>query len=112
PPDLKPGERRPAVLYVHGGSRRQMLLGWHMMDGYSNHYAMHQYLALRNMVVLSLNYRSGIGYGLDFREAPAYGPGGAREVNDLVGAALYLTHRHDVDPDRSGLSGGSYWGYR
>src|SRR5213075_2039732 len=23
PPDLKPGERRPAILYTHGGSRRQ-----------------------------------------------------------------------------------------
>ncbi len=111
PPDLKPGERRPAVVYVHGGSRRQMMLGWHMMDGYSNHYAMHQYLALRGFVVLSLNYRSGIGYGLEFREAPAYGAGGASEYNDLVGAALYLKGRPDVDASRVGLWGGSYGGY-
>ncbi len=111
PPGLKPGERRPAVLYTHGGSRRQMLLGWHMMDGYSNHYALNQYLALRGFVVLSLNYRSGIGYGLDFREAPGYGAGGASEFNDLLGAGRYLRSRPDVDPDRVGLWGGSYGGY-
>jgi dipeptidyl aminopeptidase/acylaminoacyl peptidase len=111
PPDLKPGERRPAILYTHGGSRRQMLLGWHMMDGYHNHYALHQYLALRGFVVLSLNYRSGIGYGLEFREAPAYGAQGASELNDVIGAGLYLRNRPDVDPNRVGLWGGSYGGY-
>jgi dipeptidyl aminopeptidase/acylaminoacyl peptidase/sugar lactone lactonase YvrE len=111
PPDLKPGERRPAVVYVHGGSRRQMLLGWHMMAGYTNHYALNQYLALRGFVVLSLNYRSGIGYGLDFREAPGYGAGGASEFNDLLGAGRYLRDRSDVDPKRVGLWGGSYGGY-
>lgn len=111
PPDLRPGQRRPAVLYTHGGSRRQMLLGWHMMAGYSNHYALNQYLALRGFVVLSLNYRSGTGYGLDFREAPAYGAHGASEFHDLVGAGLYLRNRPDVDPERVGLWGASYGGY-
>jgi dipeptidyl aminopeptidase/acylaminoacyl peptidase len=62
-------------------------------------------------VVLSLNYRSGIGYGLEFREAPAYGAQGASEINDLIGAGLYLKNRPDVDPDRVGLWGGSYGGY-
>src|SRR5262249_41994041 len=70
-----------------------------------------QYLALRGFVVLSLNYRSGIGYGLDFREAPAYGAGGASEFNDVIGAARYLRERPDVDPDRGGLWGGSDGGY-
>ena len=32
PPDLRPGEHRPAVVFLHGGSRRQMLLGFHFMD--------------------------------------------------------------------------------
>jgi dipeptidyl aminopeptidase/acylaminoacyl peptidase/sugar lactone lactonase YvrE len=111
PPDLKPGERRPGIVYVHGGSRRQMLLGWHMMHGYTQHYALNQYLALHGFVVLSLNYRSGIGYGLEFREAPGYGAGGASEFNDLLGAGRYLKNRPDVDPNRVGLWGGSYGGY-
>ena len=29
PKDLKAGEKRPALIFFHGGSRRQMLLGWH-----------------------------------------------------------------------------------
>ena len=69
PRDLKDGERRPAVLFFHGGSRRQMLLAWHYLSYYHNTYAMNQYLASRGYVVLSVNYRSGTGYGLNFREA-------------------------------------------
>ena len=29
PPDLAAGEKRPALIFTHGGSRRQMLLGFH-----------------------------------------------------------------------------------
>ena len=38
--------RQPGVIFVHGGPPRQMLLGWHYMDYYSNGYAVNQYLAL------------------------------------------------------------------
>jgi dipeptidyl aminopeptidase/acylaminoacyl peptidase len=103
--------RHPAAIFFHGGSRRQMLLGWHYMDYYSNAYAMNQYLASRGYVVLSVNYRSGIGYGLNFREALNYGAAGASEFNDVLGAGLYLRARNDVDPNRIGLWGGSYGGY-
>src|SRR5262249_50857189 len=67
------GERHPAVVFFHGGSRRQMLLGWHYRDYYHNAYGMNQYLASRGYVVLAVNYRSGIGYGMEFREALDYG---------------------------------------
>jgi len=103
--------RHPAVVFFHGGSERQMLLGWHYMEYYSNAYAMNQFLASRGYVVLSVNYRSGIGYGLDVREAINYGPAGASEYNDVQGAAIYLRNREDVDPSRIGLWGGSYGGY-
>jgi dipeptidyl aminopeptidase/acylaminoacyl peptidase len=105
------GQRRPAVVFMHGGSARQMLLGWHYMDFYHNAYALNQYLASRGYVVLSVNYRSGIGYGLDFREALGYGPSGASEFNDVQGAGLYLRQRGEVDPNHIGLWGGSYGGY-
>jgi len=111
PQAVRAGERRPAVVFFHGGSRRQMLLGWHYMYYYNNAYAMNQYLANRGFIVLSVNYRSGIGYGLDFREALNYGARGASEFNDVVGAGLYLRGRPDVDPARIGLWGGSYGGY-
>ncbi|HYL74965.1 MAG TPA: prolyl oligopeptidase family serine peptidase [Bryobacteraceae bacterium] len=111
PPDLAAGEKRPAMVFFHGGSRRQMLLGWHYMDYYHNAYAMNQYLANQGYIVLSVNYRSGIGYGLNFREALNYGLAGASEFNDVLGAGLYLRTRADVDPKRIGLWGGSYGGY-
>ena len=72
---------------------------------------MNQYLASRGYVVLSVNYRSGTGYGLDFREALNYGATGASEFNDVIGAGLYLRARPDVDPARIGIWGGSYGGY-
>jgi len=103
--------RHPAVIFFHGGSEREMLLGWHYMYYYSNAYAMNQYLASRGYVVLSVNYRSGIGYGLNFREAINYGAAGASEYNDVQGAGMYLRSRSEVDPSRIGVWGGSYGGY-
>lgn len=111
PPAGRAGERHPAVIFMHGGPVRQMLVGWHYMDYYSNAYAMNQYLASRGYVVLALNYRSGIGYGRDFREAEDIGAGGASEYNDLLSAAELLRQRSDVRADAIGLWGGSYGGY-
>lgn len=103
--------RHPAVVFFHGGSRRQMLLGWHYMFYYSQTYAFNQYLASKGYVVLSVNYRGGIGYGEAFREAPKLGATGASEFNDVLGAAAFLRGRADVDASRIGVWGGSYGGY-
>jgi len=111
PPNARQGEKHPAMIFFHGGSRREMLLGWHYMLYYHNAYGMNQYLASRGYVVLAVNYRSGIGYGMEFREALNYGATGASEYNDVQGAGLYLRSRSDVDPARIGLWGGSYGGY-
>ena len=111
PGDLKPGEKRPAVAFFHGGSRRQMLLGWHGMEYYHNAYAFNQYLVSRGYVVLSVNYRGGTGYGMEFREALHYGATGASEMNDVVGAGEYLKSLPEVESASIGLWGGSYGGY-
>ncbi|MEP6951586.1 MAG: prolyl oligopeptidase family serine peptidase [Ginsengibacter sp.] len=111
PPDYKANKKYPALLFFHGGSRRQMLLGFHYMDYYSHDYAMNEYNALNGYIVLSVNYRSGIGYGLNFREALHYGANGGSEYNDVIGAGLYMKNRPDVDAKRIGLWGGSYGGY-
>jgi dipeptidyl aminopeptidase/acylaminoacyl peptidase len=105
------GQKRPALIFFHGGSRRQMLLGWNYRSYYHNAYAFNQLMASRGYVVLSVNYRSGIGYGLEFREALNYGAAGASEYNDVVGAGLFLRSQPDVDAARIGLWGGSYGGY-
>ncbi len=111
PADLKAGEKRPALVFIHGGPRREMLLGWHSMGYYNNAYGMNQYLANQGYIVLSINYRSGIGYGLNFREALNFGAAGGSEFADVEGAGLYLRGRPDVDGARIGLWGGSYGGY-
>ena len=101
----------PGVLFLHGGSRRQMLLGWHYMGYYSNCYAFHQYLASRGFTVISVNYRSGTGYGMEFREALSYGASGGAEHQDVLGAGRTLADMSGVDGGRIGLWGGSYGGY-
>ncbi len=103
-------DRKPAVLFMHGGPIRQMLLGYHYSSYYANAYAFNQYLASRGYVVLSVNYRAGIGYGKAFRRAPSQGPRGASEYQDIVAAARYLQSLEMVDGDRIGLWGGSYGG--
>ena len=103
--------RKPAVVYVHGGPPRQMLLGWHYSDYYTNAYASNQYLASRGFVVLSVNYRLGIGYGYEFHQPTAGGTAGASEYQDVKAGAEWLARQAQVDPAKIGIYGGSYGGY-
>ena len=102
--------KHPAVVFVHGGPPRQMLLGFSYMRYYANAYALNQYLASRGFVVLSVNYRLGIGYGWDFQHPADGGPRGAGEYQDVFAAARWLQGRGDVDANRIGIWGGSYGG--
>ncbi len=111
PRGAKPGDKRPAAIFMHGGPVRQMMLGWHMRGYYHNAYALNQYLSQKGFVVLSVNFRSGIGYGYDFRTFPGQGPRGASEYQDIVAAGRYLQKRPEVNPNKIGLWGGSYGGY-
>jgi Tol biopolymer transport system component len=90
-PENTGAERHPAVLFFHGGSRRQMLLGWHYRGYYHNAYALNQYLASRGYVVLSVNFRSGIGYGMEFREAAL--PSGVVPMAVTSPRSASLAHR-------------------
>jgi dipeptidyl aminopeptidase/acylaminoacyl peptidase len=110
PKDIKPGERRPAIVFVHGGPQRQMLLGYHYLSFYHIFYGLNQYLVSQGYVVISVNYRSGIGYGKTFRNAPNTGARGNAEYQDVLAAGKYLQTRPDVDPHRIGIWGLSYGG--
>jgi dipeptidyl aminopeptidase/acylaminoacyl peptidase len=110
PKDIRPGEKRPAIVFVHGGPPRQMLLGYHYMDFYHIAYAVNQWLATRGYIVLSVNYRLGIGYGRSFQRAPDTGARGNAEYRDVLAAGKYLQARSDVDPSRVGIWGLSYGG--
>ncbi|WP_339878906.1 prolyl oligopeptidase family serine peptidase [uncultured Algoriphagus sp.] len=103
--------KKPGVIFAHGGPQRQMLLGWSYMDYYSNTYALNQYLAELGFVVLSVNYRLGIGYGYEFHR-PAYGYyQGAVEYQDIKAGGEFLADLSQVDGDKIGIYGGSYGGY-
>ena len=103
--------RRPAVVYVHGGGPRQMLLGWHYRWEYANDYGVNQYLASRGFVVLAVNYRLSVGYGQSFQFPAHTGARGASEYLDVLAAGRYLQKRADVEPRRIGVWGASYGGY-
>jgi dipeptidyl aminopeptidase/acylaminoacyl peptidase len=105
------GAHQPGVIFVHGGPTRQMLLGWHYMDYYSNAYAVNQYLAAHGFTVLTVNYRLGIGYGRAFQHPEHAGPAGAAEYQDALAGARYLQQVGGVDPNRIAIWGGSYGGY-
>jgi dipeptidyl aminopeptidase/acylaminoacyl peptidase len=110
PKDIKPGERRPAIVFVHGGPVRQMLLGYHYMHFYHWAYGINEWLASKGYIVMSINFRSGVGYGRSFRTAPNTGGGGNAEYQDVVAGGKYLQSRPDVDPERVGIWGLSYGG--
>jgi dipeptidyl-peptidase-4 len=110
PKDLKPGEKRPAMIFVHGGPSRQMLPGYHYMQFYHWAYAYNQWLQHQGYIVLSINYRAGIGYGRSFRTAPNTNSRGNAEYQDVLAGARYLQGRADVDTSRIGIWGLSYGG--
>jgi dipeptidyl aminopeptidase/acylaminoacyl peptidase len=109
-PTKKSRTKRPAVMHFHGGPVRQMLLGFHYSSYYHRAYAMNQYLASQGYVVLSVNFRLGIGYGRAFRDVPDGGPRGCSEYRDLLAGAKFLRSLDFVDSNRIGLWGGSYGG--
>lgn len=103
--------KQPGIVFVHGGPPRQMLLGWNGMAYYSNAYAVNQYLANHGYVVLSVNYRLGIGYGHNYHHPEHAGPWGASEYQDVKAGGEYLGSLANVDARRIGIWGGSYGGF-
>src|SRR5437773_10213289 len=80
------------------------------MHFYHAAYAVNQWLASRGFIVMSINYRSGIGYGKSFRTAPNTGGRGNAEYQDVLAGGKYLQSRADVDANRVGIWGLSYGG--
>jgi dipeptidyl aminopeptidase/acylaminoacyl peptidase len=82
------------VVYTHGGSERQSFAAFHFGPVYAQQYAYNQYLAVeRGLSVLSVNYRSGVGYGAAFRLCDLCMSFGSAEYADVRLAALVLSGR-------------------
>jgi dipeptidyl aminopeptidase/acylaminoacyl peptidase len=109
PKNIGKAGTHPVIVNAHGGSRIQEFPAWRRGFGYPT---LLQYFASRGYFVLNVNYRSGTGYGLDFREPDSYGGRGAGDVQDFVAAARYLKGNvPEIDPKKFVIFGHSYGGH-
>jgi dipeptidyl aminopeptidase/acylaminoacyl peptidase len=105
PLDYVESRRYPLVLAVHGGPEAHRSNGW--LSSYSTPA---QVLAARGIAVFIPNYRGSTGRGVMFSKMGQKDPAG-KEFDDLVDAVDHLIDTGLVDPDKVGVTGGSYGGY-
>ncbi len=100
PPDYKPGEKRPLVLYIHGGP---VSASKHTFTTSS------QILAAQGWIVLEPNYRGSNNRGYRFQQAiirdATAGPG-----RDIMAGVAELKRRGLIDETRMAVTGWSYGG--
>lgn len=102
PQGSRPGERRPAVVMVHGGPFvRGSHWEWEPME---------QFLASRGYIVISPEFRGSRGFGVEHFRAgwKQWGRGMQDDVADALQWAIDEGH---VDADRVCIAGASYGGY-
>jgi dipeptidyl aminopeptidase/acylaminoacyl peptidase len=100
-PGTAPGRPTPLVLEIHGGP--QTLYGWSLMWEW-------QCLVAQGISVYGSNPRGSQGYGQAFAAAN-FGDWGTGPMADVMGGVDALIADGLADPDRLGVTGGSYGGY-
>lgn len=104
----KQGERKPAVMFVHGaGYLQNAHFGW---SNYFREYMFHNLLLKQGYVVIDMDYRASEGYGRDWRTA-IYQRMGTPELEDYLDGIDWLVDNANVDRNRVGIYGGSYGGF-
>jgi len=101
PNHIKPGEKAPALVWVHGGPGGQSGVGYS---------ALIQYLVNHGYVVIAVNNRGSSGYGKTFFKMDDM-KHGEEDLADCVEAKKFLAATGYVDPNKIGIIGGSYGGY-
>jgi dipeptidyl aminopeptidase/acylaminoacyl peptidase len=101
PPNLKRDGSNPALVLPHGGPTGQT------QDYWSPRVAA---LVSRGYVCIAPNVRGSTGYGMDFQKANFQDLGGG-DLQDEVYAARFLQTTGYVDPQKIGITGGSYGGF-
>jgi dipeptidyl aminopeptidase/acylaminoacyl peptidase len=101
PPGYDPTQKYPSILEIHGGPLTQ----------YGN-IMMHEfyYLAAHGYVVHFCNPRGGRGYG-EAHAGAIWGGWGTADYADLMAWTDHIASLPYIDPDRMGVTGGSYGGY-
>ncbi|HWI61064.1 MAG TPA: S9 family peptidase [Symbiobacteriaceae bacterium] len=103
PAGVKPGEKVPAVLSIHGGPETQERTEYR----YNGFY---QYLLSQGVAVLAPNIRGSTGFGISYQKKIHRDWGGA-DLKDMEACAKYLQSLDWVDAGRVAVWGGSYGGY-
>jgi dipeptidyl aminopeptidase/acylaminoacyl peptidase len=93
--------RRPAIVYPHGGPADSWALVWSLRL---------QWLVAKGYAVLAPDYRGSTGHGQEFQRA-LYGAWGRVDTEDILAAADYLAALEWVDGSRLGVYGTSYGAY-
>lgn len=101
PKGIREGEKRPAVLWIHGGPGGQTRL---------NYSPLMQYIVNHGYVLLAVNNRGSSGYGKTFFAADDQKHGDA-DLKDCIESKKFLAATGYVDEDKIGIMGGSYGGY-
>lgn len=96
-----PGSPLPMVLLVHGGPWWRDVYGLNVV---------HQWLASRGYAVLSINFRSSIGFGKEFIRAGKE-EWGRKIDNDLLDGIDWAIANGVADASRIAIMGGSFGGY-
>lgn len=105
PVGYQEGTAVPVITQVHGGPESHYDNGWltsYSMPG--------QMAAGKGYAVFYPNYRGSTGRGIDFAFSSQGDLAGA-EFNDIVDGIDFLIEQGIADPDRVGVTGGSYGGY-
>lgn len=100
PANLRPGERVPGIMYIHGGPTSQF------NDTYQ---AQVQFLVQQGYAVLLPNIRGSSGYGRKFEDLNNK-DWGHDDRKDVVAGVEYLKALPYVNPNRMGITGTSYGG--
>jgi len=101
PKELQPNAKLPAIIVPHGGPT------FHYSRLF---YDFLQVFMDRGFVLLLPNIRGSTGYGVEFRDA-CLNDWGGKDLDDIVAGVRYLRSLEFVDPNRIGITGGSYGGY-
>jgi dipeptidyl aminopeptidase/acylaminoacyl peptidase len=101
PHQIKPGEKAPALVWVHGGPGGQTRIGYSPLI---------QYLVNHGYVVIAPNNRGSSGYGKTFYQADDQKHGSV-DLMDCVEAKGFLAATGYTDTTKIGIIGESYGGY-
>jgi dipeptidyl-peptidase-4 len=103
---VKPGKKKPVLIYVYGGPHAQMITNGWLQGARLWDY----YMAMQGYVVFTLDNRGSAHRGYDF-ESVIHRNLGVAEVADQMEGVKYLKTLPETDSTRIGVHGWSYGGF-